>query len=151
LPDAPLAIVRDYWELVTALKARMHELGVTMETVDHVAGLPARYTSKIFAPHPIKGLGRISMGPTLGALGVKLLLVEDAEQLARVKSRLVKRKQRGLMPSMMPSVALTPEFMRQIGRKGGLARLVTMQPWQRSLSAREAAKARWQKHSAASG
>jgi hypothetical protein len=47
------------------------------------------------------------------------------------------------MPSVMPSVILTHEFMVQIGRKGGLARLVTMKPWQRSRSARDAANARW--------
>src|SRR5262245_29579627 len=87
-----LAEVRDYAQLVQALRARIDELGVAGETIDDVAGLPTRYTTKLLAPIPIKSLGRVSLGPLLGALGLKLIVAEDAEALARIRHRLTPRK-----------------------------------------------------------
>ena len=59
--------IRDYSELIEALRGRLYELNATMEAVDELAGLPLRYTSKVFAPTPIKTLGKISLGATLGS------------------------------------------------------------------------------------
>jgi len=86
----PIA-VRDYQQLLDALRFRQNQLNISRETIDEVAGLPQRYTSKLLAPFPIKGVGRISLGPLLGALGLKLLVVEDIEALDRVRSRLAQR------------------------------------------------------------
>src|SRR5262245_6014051 len=87
-----LAIVRSYDELIIALRAHCTELGSAGETYDDVAGLPLRYTSKLLAPVPIKTLGRISLGPLLGVLGLALVVVEDAEALARIRDRLTPRQ-----------------------------------------------------------
>jgi hypothetical protein len=87
-----LALIRDYDALHRALKNRIAEFGTTMETIDGVAGFPARYTSKLLAPSKMKILGLISLGPILGAAGCCLILVEDPEQLARVRHRLTPRK-----------------------------------------------------------
>src|SRR5215472_11152373 len=43
-----IAVVRSYDELVLALRARAFELGATHDSIDEVAGLPMRYTSKAF-------------------------------------------------------------------------------------------------------
>jgi hypothetical protein len=59
-----------------------------------ISDTSSRYTAKLFAPHPIKGFGPISLGAIIGALAVKLIVAEDEEQLQRVRSRLVKRKAR---------------------------------------------------------
>jgi hypothetical protein len=94
----PLAVVTDYRGLVTALRRRIVELGTGMESVDEVAGLPARYTSKLLSTNVRPGkknLGPLSLGPLLGALGVKLALVADEEALAKVIDRLPQRGTRG--------------------------------------------------------
>jgi hypothetical protein len=92
---APLAIVTDYLGLVTALRRRIVELGTGMESVDAVAGLPARYTSKLLSRNYKTSLGQTSMGPILGALGLKLAVLPDDEALAKVIDRLPPRGPQG--------------------------------------------------------
>ena len=89
-----LGTVRDYDDLVAVIRARMIELDVTLATVDHVAGLPTNYASKLLGPNPRKGLGGMSFGAILGAIGIKLVAIEDTDALARVRHRLVKRRKR---------------------------------------------------------
>jgi hypothetical protein len=91
----PLAIVTDYLGLVTALRRRIAELGTGMESVDAVAGLPARYTSKLLSRNNKTSLGQTSMGPILGALGLKLAVLPDDEALAKVIDRLPPRGTKG--------------------------------------------------------
>jgi len=86
-----LAEVGAYDDLVAALRARAEALNVSRETLDEVAGLPSRYSSKLLSPNPIRSLGRVSLGAMLGALGVKLVLMEDGEAMEKIRSRLVKR------------------------------------------------------------
>jgi hypothetical protein len=91
---APLAIVTDYAGLLTALRQRIVEIGTHMEAVDDVAGLPLRYTAKLLSARVRPGkpnLGPISLGPLLGALGLKLALVADEDALAKVRDRLPPR------------------------------------------------------------
>src|SRR5262249_47415941 len=95
------ANITNYAELIEALRGRLHQLDGTMEAVDELGGLPLRYTSKIFAPFPIKRLGAVSLGPILGALCTKLVLVEDKEMLDRVGHRIIatRRNARTKMPA----------------------------------------------------
>jgi hypothetical protein len=88
----PLATVRDYRELVLALRARADELNVSGEVLDFVTNLPDGYCRKLLAPTHIRALGRISLGVMLSALGLKLIVAEDAEAFERVKRRLTPRK-----------------------------------------------------------
>ena len=87
--------IRNYQELHLALRERAEQLGVSRLTIDDVSGLPSGYSAKLLAPVPIKRLGPLSFGLMLQALGLKLVVVEDREALARVKSRLTPR-QRGM-------------------------------------------------------
>jgi hypothetical protein len=95
-PIEPLAIVCDYRDLVVALRHRIVELNISLESVDAVAGLPARYSSKVLSMGKGRpALGRISLGPILGALGLKLAVLPDDEALARIRHRLPKRSRNG--------------------------------------------------------
>jgi hypothetical protein len=58
--------------------------------IDDAAGLPSGYTGEVLTPAQFRGIGRISLGPLFGALGLALAVVEDPEALARV-ARLGKR------------------------------------------------------------
>jgi hypothetical protein len=80
---------RAYDELIELFRQRCAELGTSMETIDTIAGTSSRYVSKLLCSTPIKNLGPTSMGLLLGALAVKLVLVVDAPQLERIKSRLI--------------------------------------------------------------
>ena len=80
-----LAVVRDYDGLHEALRRRVIELDVAMASVDDPAGLPDRYVNKLLSPSQIKGIGRISLGPLLGALGLALVVVEDKDAMVRVR------------------------------------------------------------------
>jgi hypothetical protein len=83
-----LAIVRTSADLCEAFRRRIIELDVSLETVDHIAGLPTRYTAKIIGAQPTRKFGQMSFEALLGALGLMLLVVEDTEALARVRARL---------------------------------------------------------------
>jgi hypothetical protein len=96
----PLAIVTDYLGLVTALRRRIVELGTGMESVDAVAGLPARYTSKLLSRNYKTSLGQTSTGPILGALGLKLAVLPDDEALAKIRHRLPARDAYGRGPQL---------------------------------------------------
>jgi hypothetical protein len=42
---------------------------------------------KQLGPERVKAFGKVTLGPTLGAIGCKLLLVEDAEATAKIRAR----------------------------------------------------------------
>jgi hypothetical protein len=85
-------VIRSYSELRQVPSRRAHELDVSRLVLDEVAGLPSGYCGKVLGAGQVKTLGPISMGPILGALGLALVVVEDTEQLERVRPQLTKRK-----------------------------------------------------------
>jgi hypothetical protein len=87
MSDTALAEVRSWRDLHEALRRRAESLDISRATLDDVSGLCSGYSAKILAPTPIRSLGRISLDALLGALGCKLVLVEDGEALARVEPR----------------------------------------------------------------
>ena len=55
-----------------------------------MAGLTSGYVGKVIGINGKRSLGRVSLGVLLSALGLKLLVVEDPEGLARIRPRLVR-------------------------------------------------------------
>jgi len=86
-----LAVVHSYDDLVLALRQRVDELETTFESVDELAGLPLRYSGKLLGPARARSLGRISLGPLMGALGIEIHVVE-APGFARIRRRLEPRR-----------------------------------------------------------
>jgi hypothetical protein len=84
-----LAVVRSTADLHEVFRQRVVELEISLETIDAIAGLPTRYSAKLLSLDPKKHFGAISFEALLGALGLMLIVVEDAEALARVQRRLV--------------------------------------------------------------
>jgi hypothetical protein len=76
-------------DLVAVIRARALELNITHETIDAISGLQSGYFSKIAAG--MKGIGSITWACLLPALGLKVVVHEDLEALARVKDRLTPR------------------------------------------------------------
>ena len=86
MTEESLGVCRTSDDLRAILRARFAALGVSLETVDHIAGLPTRYTAKVIGLQPTRRFGQFSLDGLLGAAGVKLVVVEDAEALDRVRS-----------------------------------------------------------------
>src|SRR5215469_9772561 len=87
--DAPRVVgeFSDYDQMITALRQRAADLNLLGETIDAVAGLPSRYAAKLLGPHQIRRLGATSLGPFLGTLAVRCLIVEDKAALERLRGR----------------------------------------------------------------
>ena len=122
MTEEPLGVCRVADDLRAILRARFAALGVSFETVDHVAGLPTRYTAKVLGLQATRSFGQISLDALLGAAGIMLIAVEDAEALDRVRSRLVplQRVDHSAAPRRRIIIKFTRDFMREIGRLGGL-------------------------------
>jgi hypothetical protein len=152
-PARQIAIVRSYGDLHKALRLRADELGTTREAIDELTGLQNGYAAKLLAPVPIKSLGPQSLGPMLAVLGLKLLVVEDPDTIARITSRLGKRQISGsLAGSRLLAVrtrrkrrfspfAASPEFAKLIRAR----QLLNQSIAKRKQIALAGAKARWRK------
>ena len=138
----------NYDELLTALRARAHELNLSGQAIDSVSGLPDRYAQKLLGPNAIRRLGVISLGPFFGALAVRALLVEDKAAAARIRSQTTPRNQSYVRDGMRAGsvhLMLTDRFMRKIRKKGGENSRKYLGKRLVKQLARRAAAARWKK------
>jgi hypothetical protein len=145
-----LGVARSYDELHQILRARKDELNVSCITLDEAAGFTPGHASKLLAPRPLKRLGPLTLGLMLQALGLQLIVVEDAEALKRIRPKLVPREVK--VPMLAYSWGhqlgtsrrvVSKRFIRRLARKGGKARAQRLTPVQRSRIAKDAARARW--------
>jgi hypothetical protein len=90
----PIGVARDYPELHFWLRQVAESRAISRETIDDISGLQPGYSAKLLAPVPKKALGRVSMGPLFGSLGLLLVVCEDPRQLARVSARYVRRDEK---------------------------------------------------------
>ena len=65
-----------------------------MSSIDEIAGLPSGLASKVLGPIPQRRMGPTTLPLILGALGLRIGLIEDAEALRRISSRLVPRHEK---------------------------------------------------------
>jgi hypothetical protein len=133
----------DYDELISALRLRAAELNLSGETIDEISGLPSRYAAKLLGPQQIRRLGAVSLGPFLGALAVRCLIVEDRAALERLRRQA--RPRNSSYVRSAPSIVFTVRFFKRIGRLGAQARIDNSTKAQRRKWARRAAIARWRK------
>jgi hypothetical protein len=86
-----LAVVHDYDGLRIALRARAEQLDISRLEIDRISGVANGYSSAVLSNTPRKRIGPANLGPILAALGLKLVVVEDAELMARYTARAEKR------------------------------------------------------------
>jgi hypothetical protein len=133
-----------YAGLVAAFRRRSAELAIpiTSEAVAQIAGIPSHYFAKILSPspNPAKRFGSASLGPILGCLGLKIVLVEDSEALARYTARIPQRSERSAHSSAFTQTR-SRQFMRKIGKIGAQKRWEAKK--RRVRAASHAARIRW--------
>jgi len=145
-----VAEVVDYPGLIAAIRARIAELGVAVGGVGpgsagEVAGLADGYLAKLVAPGKwSKRLGMASLGPTLGVLGLKIYLVADDRQTAKMARRLEKRSG-SYVRSNVVHVEWSKQHLAEAGRKGAISGHAKRTPKQRQEHARKLAAARWKR------
>lgn len=145
----PLAVVRSYDELHSALRARAEALNVSRQTLDEVSGLQSGYCAKLLAPVPIKGIGRITLAPLLGALGLKLVVVVDEEMMAQISRRMVKREATNAA-ILAGKTQARPSVWKGNSAWGKMMQarsMLLMTEEQRKRRAKRAIKTRWAKRS----
>jgi hypothetical protein len=90
-----VAEVKDYAGFLSALRAWIAENNTTYESVGAIAGLQDGYLAKLIASTPTRSFSRMSLAATLQALGLRLQLVVDSEQLNKVRHRYTERTVQG--------------------------------------------------------
>ena len=89
--EKQLAIVNEYNAFHRVLRQRAEELKAAQGTLDEVSGMTSGYVAKLLGEGKSRRIGWESLGPLLGALGLKLVLCEDANAMRRYGPRLSKR------------------------------------------------------------
>lgn len=162
-PSMTVAICQDYAGLHQALRKRADDLRLSRNDLNDIAGLADGHVHKILAPNYTKLLGPKSLGYLLEALAVKLHIVVDAEQHAKLLRRITPRDERYVVvrnrasPSDQIVIKLSRAKMRKLASLGGKARAAALSPAKRrqaashagrhvsSAGARKAALSRWRK------
>lgn len=135
--------IADEADLVAALRARAEELNVSRAEIDRVAGLPSGYAGKMLCIPPVKYAGPQSFWNIAGALGLAVQLVVDPEATARFAGKMDQRDtknarlRRMIAKSKLPWL-INAENAREMGSKGGSARLTKLSVSSRKKIARMA-------------
>ena len=138
-----IAEIREYGDFTAAIRKWILELDTTYECIDEIAGLQDRYLSKLIQKSPVRNFGPGTLSCVLGALGVKLLLAIDTEQLAKLRPRYVPRRKHacGRMLAMKRHNSL--RFNAKLAQLLAHRRTLLLTPSQRKEIARKAARLRW--------
>ena len=98
-----VASVATYPELRDALRERRLELGLTQLELDYLSGVQDGWTGK--AECSAKRWGQMSLACALGALGLRIVLVEDEGGVPRQTAEMAAMSRR--RPAKRPPAALT--------------------------------------------
>ena len=139
-----LASFTDYASLRRALNAVRDHRNISLELLNEITGAPSGYFQKLLGPRPARRFGLLSFDWALGGLGIKCLIVDDQEALAKIQDRFAPRDAAHLasVQGGVLHVPLKRAFLRKIGAKGGVNRWQNVSAKERSRLARKAAKIR---------
>jgi hypothetical protein len=140
MADEVLATFHDGCSLQLALRQVREARGISLETLDEIAGLPKGYSSKVLAPRGSRKVTLQSLGWLLAGLGAQCQIVDDADMLRQINGRMVPRDNKVVRNGAV-TITLSRRFLSQTGRKGAQVR--NARRMRRKEAARKAALARW--------
>jgi hypothetical protein len=146
--SAPTIVITSLEGLQATLRERAEAIGISREQIDRHAGFTSGYSSKVLAPAPMKRLSVESACQLAPALGLDLALVENADYLARIRSRSPLREANHALHAGAVQFNFSFRYLRQIAKKGGQNSRKYMSPRQAKKLAQRAANARWAKEPA---
>jgi hypothetical protein len=144
-PVTPYATLGDHNQMLAALRRRIDELGITLETLENCAGLQQNYATKILAaPVPQKRFSPFTMFLIAEALGLDVCFVENPQKTEKMRGRWVKRhNKKAAVAGRLRTLTFSPDQLRINGRRGGFARADRLGPDRRREIAQHANRCRW--------
>jgi hypothetical protein len=127
-----LGEAHDADELVAIMRKRKEQLQLSDALVDELSGLGAGHTGKLLGPVPVKRLGAQSLSDLLGALGLKLVVVVDEEQSARIGKRWTRKNTSSDHPALMTIGQARRIVLTRAARKAARVKWAGMSPEQRA-------------------
>lgn len=158
---AVTAATQLYQAIMWEVRKHIFELGITMEQVDKVSGIPERYMGKIL--HPEESSGRQATWRTLQDVidgiypGGINLRIRPCAGMSEIKASINRKLERHTeMLSGLSTIEKTRpkrnigsiairDFAREAGQRGNRARNEKMPAWKRRSIARRAARSRWRR------
>jgi hypothetical protein len=80
-------VISNYADVLDIFRSRADQLELSRLELDHIADLPDGYSSVLISKSPRKVFGPVSLGRILNALGLRLVVIEDANMTARTLQR----------------------------------------------------------------
>jgi hypothetical protein len=132
----PIGSFHDYGSFVALLRQRKERLGLSNEALDELAGFTRGHVDKLLGPVPVKGIGAVTFGPLLDALGLSGTLFADPAKAARLAGRWEKRKAALVRDKGRIGKAavarVRPGVLAELAAKGAAARWAGMTPADRA-------------------
>lgn len=88
--NAPMRVLGEassYDDLIVICRDRADELGLTRMEIDRLGGLADGHAGKLLCLSTLKKLGHVSLGPMMGTLALRFVVVADDEQAAKILER----------------------------------------------------------------
>jgi hypothetical protein len=110
-PAAPIAkapspigrFLRDYGEIVELCRAQAEKLQISRHETDRLAGLPEGHSGHVLSTRYSKLIGPTYLVPLLEHFGLRLIVIEDPELIARTLARRTPRHEEHVRrPRLLP-------------------------------------------------
>lgn len=137
--------IRGYDDMHGILRRVAELRNISREAIDELAGLPKGYAGKILSEVPLRRLGPDTLGPMLGAIGVKLIAVDDPEAMRKYTARAETREVKTAFHSTAVHFKISLRKLKQRGRKGGKNSRKFVGKRKARKLARRGSWARWKK------
>lgn len=140
-----LGTIRSYDDLQAVCRVVAEHRQMSRREIDRIAGFAPGLAAKILADPPVRHMGRDTFPMMLGALGIKLVAVDDPESMARFTARAEKRNasQVRRVRGDTVQIKISPRKLKRMQRKGGKNSRKNMSEREARKLARKAAFARW--------
>lgn len=149
-PDTPreIAVCWNYEGFIAACRERVKELEISLSSPSaaEITGLHKDHLPKLMSEKSGRCFTPLTLGPLLGLLGMRIVLVEDSKALARLSRRLKKRSMEGGAAHMRGGalhISFSKERLRENGKLGGKKRWEGIRKKEMLKHVTAAAYSRW--------
>ena len=147
----PIATIRTHDDLIEALRAAKEFRNLSDRLLDELGDFTLGQVNKVLGPRREKGLSPFMLQMLCSMLAVKLEMVPDPEQEARMRDRWERRNTSNVRiePSRVSAKVIErvkPYVFSEMGKLSVPARMQCLTAEHRTKIARKAAKSRWRKH-----
>jgi hypothetical protein len=143
-----IATIRSQDDLIEALRTAKELRNLSFRTLDAMGDFTEGHMERVIGPRREKGMSPFVMQMLLSMLAVKLEMVPDPEQAAKMQASWEGRNtsnvriEKGRVSKSLLERA-KPHVLKESGRMGAAIRNSMLSPEQRSAIASTAARARW--------